>query len=386
MGNEAARTGGAFLLAVVLGLAWKARADDPLKLEVLKHGRTAVFVAVNRDPWAPWHGRLDFPLLNNMKASAPLPARVVVGPGGRAEVCSLSPLDPSRGGGYESSFLTGMGDPDARPDSSFAYVFPWQNGLKHLVIQGYFGPYTHQDCRCLDFDLAEGSPICAARGGVVVKVKQDSNTGGPGPQFEPWANVVEILHSDGTWATYAHLRWHGARVRVGQRVKRGQVIGFSGHTGQADGPHLHFEVDKATWGRETGVETLPTLFLRQDAPPVLAQAGHYYYSFHPGMPRFREVLASRITDADYAGWSRPCRRGRGVFVRREKVDNKVFLFGDNATGREETLTLRFPLLENFTASRPLPFSRSVPAHTEVFLFSLTSDPTQASSYRMEYSY
>ena len=54
------------------------------------------------------------------------------------------------------------------------------------------------------------------------------------------ANFVRILHDDGTMALYAHLKAEAAMVRVGQQVRRGQLIGLSGNTGFTSGPHLHF--------------------------------------------------------------------------------------------------------------------------------------------------
>jgi murein DD-endopeptidase MepM/ murein hydrolase activator NlpD len=58
----------------------------------------------------------------------------------------------------------------------------------------------------------------------------------------PRANIVQILHDDGTYAIYAHLNWNSIRVKAGDRVRRGQYIADSGNTGFSSGPHLHFAV------------------------------------------------------------------------------------------------------------------------------------------------
>ena len=58
------------------------------------------------------------------------------------------------------------------------------------------------------------------------------------------ANLVRILHDDGTWAEYAHLNRSTIRVRPGDVVERGEYIADSGNTGFSSGPHLHFVVQR----------------------------------------------------------------------------------------------------------------------------------------------
>jgi murein DD-endopeptidase MepM/ murein hydrolase activator NlpD len=60
------------------------------------------------------------------------------------------------------------------------------------------------------------------------------------------ANLVRVLHSDGSMAVYAHLQENGVYVRVGDRVNVGQQIAASGNTGYSSGPHLHFGVQVNT--------------------------------------------------------------------------------------------------------------------------------------------
>jgi murein DD-endopeptidase MepM/ murein hydrolase activator NlpD len=123
---------------------------------------------------------------------------------------------------------------------------PYQKGEKHVLVQGYNGLRSHnaetQSIYAVDFNMAEGTKICAAREGVVIAYKNDSNIGGADKVFEDCGNYVVIKHSDGSYATYNHLRFNGVLVRLGQTVAKGSVIALSGSTGWATGPHLHFAV------------------------------------------------------------------------------------------------------------------------------------------------
>jgi murein DD-endopeptidase MepM/ murein hydrolase activator NlpD len=94
----------------------------------------------------------------------------------------------------------------------------------------------------VDIALPDGTPIYSAREGTVINARHDFFRDAMAPVMLDQANVVEILHSDGTIALYAHLHWDSIRVRIGDRVVRGQYIADSGKTGYASGPHLHFAV------------------------------------------------------------------------------------------------------------------------------------------------
>jgi murein DD-endopeptidase MepM/ murein hydrolase activator NlpD len=53
-------------------------------------------------------------------------------------------------------------------------------------------------------------------------------------------NLIEIKHSDGSISRYGHLSAY--KIKKGQKVSAGQLIGLVGSTGNATGPHLHFEI------------------------------------------------------------------------------------------------------------------------------------------------
>jgi murein DD-endopeptidase MepM/ murein hydrolase activator NlpD len=88
----------------------------------------------------------------------------------------------------------------------------------------------------VDLAASPGTPIKAARGGTILGTGNTDVTC-PGASYGKW---VFIKHDDGLSTLYAHLSTFA--VSKGQTVTRGQVIGYSGTTGYATGPHLHFAV------------------------------------------------------------------------------------------------------------------------------------------------
>ena len=129
-----------------------------------------------------------------------------------------------------------------KDDSSYIYGLPYEEGKSHYLVQGYFSALTHRERAALDFKMKRGTKICAARDGVVVRVKEDGDRGGLNRKYRPYGNYVIIQHADSSRAGYWHLKKEGVLVNVGDSVRKGQVIGLSGKTGYSFTPHLHFLV------------------------------------------------------------------------------------------------------------------------------------------------
>jgi murein DD-endopeptidase MepM/ murein hydrolase activator NlpD len=138
-----------------------------------------------------------------------------------------------------------------KDDTSYVYSLPYEPGKSYWMVQGYFSHYTHKERAALDFKMKRGTAIHAARGGVVVRVKEDGDRGGLNKKYRPFGNNIVIQHDDNSRAGYWHLQKDGAVVNVGDTVKQGQLIGYSGKTGYTMFPHLHFLVwdfdDKGQW-------------------------------------------------------------------------------------------------------------------------------------------
>ncbi len=102
-------------------------------------------------------------------------------------------------------------------------------GMRRHPVLGY-----NKMHKGVDFAAPTGTPIFAAGDGVVEKAQRWSSYG----------NYIRIRHNASLKTAYAHLHGFAKGVRVGTRVKQGQVIGYVGNTGRSTGPHLHYEVLK----------------------------------------------------------------------------------------------------------------------------------------------
>jgi murein DD-endopeptidase MepM/ murein hydrolase activator NlpD len=146
----------------------------------------------------------------------------------------------------------------------------WQVSQEFAIDLGSLGAdslaHTGQGAKLTDY-YGYGKDVMAAADGVVVEARKDmlesdSNLQQPGESNnafqqrwqeqqsalmkmgykELFGNYVVIRHEGGEFSTYAHFRAGSVKVEKGEVVKRGQVIGQLGHTGNSTAPHLHFQV------------------------------------------------------------------------------------------------------------------------------------------------
>lgn len=135
---------------------------------------------------------------------------------------------------------------DYPPQQASRFVLPWNVGESYTLSQGNCTRYSHKlednQHMAFDFKMPIGTPVHAAAEGRVVLVEE---------QFEDQvdhafkqANYIVIRHEDEFLSHYGHLTFNGAAVHVDDVVAQGDLIGYSGHTGQSDYPHLHFFVQQ----------------------------------------------------------------------------------------------------------------------------------------------
>ena len=173
---------------------------------------------------------------------------------------------------YRYSWLPG--DPGAVPEAGTTYRAPFSLGASYPVMQAYPDSSTHMtrdSLYAVDIGMPVGTDIVAARDGIVFDVASTNfRSGLDADEYARLANLVRILHDDGTFAVYAHLNWNTIRVRPGDRVTMGQYIADSGNTGWSSGPHLHFAVLRNAGMR---VDSLPVVFRGADGARVIAASG-----------------------------------------------------------------------------------------------------------------
>lgn len=120
--------------------------------------------------------------------------------------------------------------------------FPVENAI---VTQGY--GYTKFAARAyrtdfhtgIDFGVSIGTPVYAAADGVVVRVDNNDQSVAKWRHYQ-YGKYIVIGHANNLSTLYAHLSKQ--IVSAGDIIKRGQIVGYSGNTGYATGPHLHFGV------------------------------------------------------------------------------------------------------------------------------------------------
>lgn len=244
-----------------------AQPNNPLEMVNRGSDRDPRWVFINQ-LHGPLQVEVDIDGAQNVVTDPELPARFVIPPAGEAEPVMVGPLEEGRSWRYRIQSRAAPGDPDAQPDRGFAYQPPFASGESFPVGQAFGGTHSHTEPHsrhAVDFPMPVGTPVHAARDGVVMDTEQYFHgAGSDRERHGERANFVRIVHSDGTMGVYAHLDYEGVHVRPGQRVRAGDRIGSSGNTGYSTGPHLHFVIQRNAGMR---LESVPFRFAGQDRPP-----------------------------------------------------------------------------------------------------------------------
>jgi len=238
------------------------------------HGTSIEFFAHN-DFYAPIEVRLEFVEITGVSYPAPDQIlRWVIDPRSDQLLLNLEALQGVEAPYVEYQFEYIPGDPTAQHQADTVYRAPFAAGLSFPITQAYPDVITHKtldSVYAVDIAMPVGTDIFAARGGVVFDVASDNYRGGLDRSRDgQGANIIRILHDDGTFSLYAHLNWNSIRVKPGDRVRTGQYIADSGNTGFTSGPHLHFVVQKNAGLK---LQALPIVFKGPDSTSIVPVAG-----------------------------------------------------------------------------------------------------------------
>lgn len=171
----------------------------------------------------------------------------------------------------------------------------------HIITQGYY--YNDGSIhRAIDMRAIVGAPVAAAEDGEItivyhwngIRTQGDTNS---------YGNMVKMKHDSwkgGSVETlYAHL--NSTNVKVGQKVRKGDIIGYSGNTGNSFGAHLHFEV------RYKGTRTNPLVWLDNDFTLATGKE----YTFGAGEHSVDTSVGAADSFGDQSSTTTPVSTGNG---------------------------------------------------------------------------
>lgn len=234
-----------------------------------------IYLRAHNGYHAPVELVLGIDELKDIEAPAPdQPLRFVVPARDEMDLFSLAGFANTGTPSIRYRYTWLIGDPLSEHRPQMPYRAPFAVAAGFPVSQAFPAAVTHTtpDSRyAVDIAMPIGTDVHAARGGVVFDVTSQNFRGGTDQSRDgPAANLLRILHDDGTWAEYAHLNRSTIRVRPGDVVERGEYIADSGNTGFSSGPHLHFAVLR---NRGLGIESLPVTFSGPNGSDVAPETG-----------------------------------------------------------------------------------------------------------------
>ena len=216
----------------------------------------------------------------NVAAATPRTGLQMLPARGETTLIEVGKADPAAPLSFDYEYQFLPGDPKAEHRPERPYRFPYATASAFGVSQAYPETITHKDPSsqyAVDFVMPIGTHVHAARGGTVIDIASDFFEAGVDAAVDgPRANVVRILHDDGTMSLYGHLNWNSIRVVPGQRVERGEYIADSGNTGFSTGPHLHFVVQRNKGG---AIVSVPIAFEGSAGAAVTARVGELYTAY-----------------------------------------------------------------------------------------------------------
>jgi murein DD-endopeptidase MepM/ murein hydrolase activator NlpD len=218
---------------------------------------------IRNDYAGPVEVEIDFTEQDNIRATPDLPRLFVIEPGKSDTLFEINPVNELEAWKLGLRYRYMIGRPLSHYGSTTNYLPPIAPNASFQISQAFGGSFSHTDEQnkyAADIIMPIGTPVHAARSGVVLEAEDDFYKGGTNKAYSSEANNIRILHDDGSMAIYAHLELEKAQVYPGLEVAAGQLIGYSGNTGFTSGPHLHFAVQI---NRGMKLVSVPFTFINQ---------------------------------------------------------------------------------------------------------------------------
>lgn len=224
----------------------------PVRLERTVHGGAIELTLINDSP-APTTTIIELTAAENTGFAPAVIGRKFphyLRSGESRAITTAVPMKKGKPAQFAYILRTAFGNPSAVPQLDYIYRLPFGNDLRG-VIRPYSGTHTTSNTletsNAVEIVLPTGSPVVAARPGVVIAIDGSEGEAIPSNAAAPGA-YVSVLHDDGTWATYGWLLPGSQTVQIGDTVTTGQELGLSGSNPAAVETYFMFVVLKNYFG------------------------------------------------------------------------------------------------------------------------------------------
>ena len=263
-------------LSILVSVATVSVAEEsPVRLNVQRETGVARIVAHNDGP-LPITVRLELTEQVNLQLDQALPLVVTVPARSEQTLLVVQRADRTLPWRYRYRWSWTEGVIEEQPEVKLAatfrpvarsdYTLPFLPGFAYQVAERLDDDPSHQDPRAIDWLIPAGTQVSAARGGTVARVAGGAET------------MLQILHEDGTIGTYRGLQ--DVRVRFGDPVETGELLGSIATAEVFGVAHLHFHVFRAT--REGTRTLVPLTFATSKGRNVELELRGVYMRPHDG--------------------------------------------------------------------------------------------------------
>lgn len=292
----------AFLLLQIFISVQAFAGDHPISIES-RHDGQDILIIVHNNSNSTVSAKVSILNADNVASDHDWPIYTALPANSSNTLAKVFSADKTKGFSFKNQMVSMLGDFNAAHDPNAVYRLPYADGLSFTIGQAIGGPRTTHNTPdslfAIDFTMPEGTPIVAARDGIVIGTENSFSVGGNDKYFLDKANFVKIIHNDGTIATYAHLMKDGVFVTSGQHVKAGVLLGYSGSTGFSSGPHLHFVVTHLVKNDDGFSDVSIPISFYVGQPAVLfdpqknlsVKAEYSYPATNPSEPKTSTIIA-----------------------------------------------------------------------------------------------